>query len=668
MSDDVTSDAGTAGAWLAVETLVDEVASLSRTELAADEFHQLFLKRAVEALAAVAAVLWIARGRQPLAIDRRVGFDELKLDGPAAEPDWQQQLAELARRCGQPLRLLPGEAAPIAGCPINPTPWVLLCTPFAVATRLCGVLIVFQRPGGSADAQLGYVHAAGALAELAADFHARQQLRELEQRETLWQRFEHWISHVYRTLDLGSLTHEIVNEGRRLIDCDRLTLALERHGECRLAAISAVDRFDPRSDLVRRLEELSRRATPSGQACWLTAGDADLDPATAQCFREYLRLSSVREIGLVPLEPDDAKVPGTMRLGVLIIERFTGRPFDAGSRARAEVVARHSAVALGHALDLDRLPLRRALTWLGSRQGAGAPRQLRRLAWGAAALVALMLALVFIPADFEVEARGTLEPHDRREVFATADALVDKILVRHGDKVDRGAVLLVLRSPQLEYETSGVAGEILTARKRLAAVQASRLGNTPNDPSALERYHQLTGEEEELKESLASLERQAALLRTQADQLTLRSPLAGHVLTWDVEPLLAARPVARGQALLTVADLDGAWELDLKIDDSEAGFVRSAQRERSDALPVSFVLAAAPQQVHEGRTERLALVADVDTEHRNVVEATVAIDRQSVSPLRPGATVRAKFACGRRSLGYVWFHKLWDGLRSWILL
>jgi len=27
----------------------------------------------------------------------------------------------------------------------------------------------------------------------------------------------------------------------------------------------------------------------------------------------------------------------------------------------------------------------------------------------------------------------------------------------------------------------------------------------------------------------------------------------------------------------------------------------------------------------------------------------------------------AKIACGRRSLGYVWLHELWDTVRGWLV-
>ena len=50
----------------------------------------------------------------------------------------------------------------------------------------------------------------------------------------------------------------------------------------------------------------------------------------------------------------------------------------------------------------------------------------------------------------------------------------------------------------------------------------------------------------------------------------------------------------------------------------------------------------------------------------NVVEITVAINKQDIDPanLREGAAVTGKVHCGRRSLGYVWFHDLFAFIQA----
>ena len=50
----------------------------------------------------------------------------------------------------------------------------------------------------------------------------------------------------------------------------------------------------------------------------------------------------------------------------------------------------------------------------------------------------------------------------------------------------------------------------------------------------------------------------------------------------------------------------------------------------------------------------------MEKDEGNVVVIKVAINKQDIDPanLRAGATVTGKVHCGRRSLGYVWFHDL----------
>jgi hypothetical protein len=54
-----------------------------------------------------------------------------------------------------------------------------------------------------------------------------------------------------------------------------------------------------------------------------------------------------------------------------------------------------------------------------------------------------------------------------------------------------------------------------------------------------------------------------------------------------------------------------------------------------------------------------------------VVILKVALDEDELrngasSDLRPGVSARAKIACGRKPLGYVWLHDIWDAAIEWL--
>jgi hypothetical protein len=142
--------------------------------------------------------------------------------------------------------------------------------------------------------------------------------------------------------------------------------------------------------------------------------------------------------------------------------------------------------------------------------------------------------------------------------------------------------------------------------------------------------------------------------------------MAGEVLTWNPQSLLEARPIARGQILLTIGDLAGPWHLELRVPDRRVAHVLAAQRQAGGALPVSFLLASDPARTHHGQLARLGLRTEIDEREGAFVHATVDFEPLEIPQPVPGAGVTAKIHCGRRALGYVWFHDLLDAIRRWL--
>jgi hypothetical protein len=178
---------------------------------------------------------------------------------------------------------------------------------------------------------------------------------------------------------------------------------------------------------------------------------------------------------------------------------------------------------------------------------------------------------------------------------------------------------------------------------------------------------ELTAKALALAEELRGVEAQLAVVRRQVAALEVRSPTAGAVLTWDAARQLASRPVARGETLLTVGDLNGVWQLELDVPDRRVGHVVAAQQNRAAALPIRFHLGTDPARVHGGLLDTLAPAAQVAESGETVVRAIGRPSDPELRFQRPGATAVAKIACGRRSLGYVWLHELWDAVRGWLV-
>jgi hypothetical protein len=153
--------------------------------------------------------------------------------------------------------------------------------------------------------------------------------------------------------------------------------------------------------------------------------------------------------------------------------------------------------------------------------------------------------------------------------------------------------------------------------------------------------------------------------------LKLVSPLDGRVVTWNVEERLLGRPVNKGENLLEIADPTSDWELEVFMPEYRMGHIAKAEAASSEKLPVTFFLATNPQKKLQGRVERIDTSAEVRGEDGNTVLVRVSFDQDALREAnrdpKIGATATAKIHCGRRAIGYVWFHDLVDFIRRKIL-
>ncbi|MBI5757299.1 MAG: efflux RND transporter periplasmic adaptor subunit [Planctomycetales bacterium] len=483
---------------------------------------------------------------------------------------------------------------------------------------------------------------------------------------------------LHASLDLQHVAIAIANDGRRFVDCDRLSVLVCDDSSCRLFAMSGVDAPDRRSNLISLIEQSADAVLRQKLPVWRRAPLGDPWPSQADQREISDALTSLQSETGAPVicvvsvgepDPKDIQVGSgsvTARterpIGALVCEWFTPNPTADGASAAIETLRRVAGLALRNAGDYDRVPLRASL--LRVRSVADALR--RRRTWiTVAVLVAIVAALVVIPIELTVTAHGELQPTQRRDVFAPADGIVSDIRMQYGQSVAIDDLLVTLHNSDLDFEDSRIAGESQTARKRLAAVQAARVELQQQAVPSRERANQLSSDEEELKELLISLDQQRGLVVRRQAELQVRSPLAGQVITWDVRQLLASRPVQRGQVLLTVANPDGPWELRLHVTENDIGHVLAARRSGNENLAMKFVLATQPGTEYAARVAGVSLATDVHERLGAGVPVVATFDRDSSLSPRPGAAVIANIRCGQRAAGFVLFHRVFEAVRRW---
>jgi multidrug efflux pump subunit AcrA (membrane-fusion protein) len=331
-------------------------------------------------------------------------------------------------------------------------------------------------------------------------------------------------------------------------------------------------------------------------------------------------------------------------------------------------IAELCAPALARAAELNRFPVRLLLGWSHRLRALRAPaRALRALAL-VGAIAGAAAALVYVPCDFDVEAPATLAAAVERDVFATASGAVSEVRVVHGQQVEKGQTLIVLSDPELALKLQETRGEIDAARKRLEAIALSRTDRTLREENDDQRLP-LSAEQRELEERLVSLENQKQLLELRRENLVLKAPRAGQVLTRDVQSLLESRPVERGQVLLTIADASAGWELKAHVPQRQIGHVVDAAKMPSTPLAADFRLAGDIAQSYPAHVAEISAAAPLDADRLDddaaPVDVRLTLDGPPPAAARPGMTANVRIHCGRRSLGYVWLHDVGATLYRW---
>lgn len=646
------------------------------------EFYRQLLAEAATALGAAGGAAWLARpGDAPQQVCRSAAVGE---EPPSAA--MRRQLIEACLATGA-ARVHGAGSLKAAGASRDGGFDLLVCPvrqPAASAansgTAAMVAAIELWLPGGAnPSVEQGWLDFSTTLAEVAADFHALDELRRLREGAAISRHAAELLRRVQVPRTLAGAAFEAANEGRRLLACDRLSVLVRRGRGWRLVSTSGVDRIGRRTDFTRLTERLADQAARWGEPIIhpdSAGGAGELPPQLAQAIEDHADHSHARSLACVPVAfaprnavQEDARGPRRRAAfdAVFVAERFDAAGEPQWQQQLVEL-AELCAPALGRAAQLDRFPVRTLLGWSEGWAVVTQPRRLVRTLSALAALAAVAAALVYVPADFDVEAPATLVTTVERDIFATATGAVDEVRVGHGQAVAAGDVLVVLSDPELALKLQQTRGELDATRQRLDALAVTRTDRTLRDNASDDRLP-LSAEQQQLEQRLATLAGQRQLLEARREALTIRSPLAGQVLTRDVQTLLQSRPVERGQVLLTIADTHSGWQLVADVPQRRLGHVLDAQRDVSDNLRASYRLAGDVDQSYSGTVVAVNATAALDADGLQddppPVEVRIAVEGDPPAAARPGMNASVRIHCGQQPLGYVWLHDVGATIYRW---
>ncbi len=667
-----------------IRKLVAEIADLAESDIQPAEFYVEFLNRSVAAVAATGGAFWLLDGRGGLRLQYQVEFGVTGLmDGRVKTAPHDALLGCMLQ--ASEAQIIPPSAV-IEGVPqaFNPTELSLIIAPLIVEKQVAGLLEIVMDPSRRAAQQKSTKRFVSDLCDLAATYLKNRQMRQMMSQQRLWNQLEGFTHQVHGSLDLKETAYAVANDGKRLVGCDRLSVALKISGRTLVEAVSGQEVVEQRSNLVRELTRLCKVVIRSGEDLVYTGNTDGFAPDIRDALEMYVDESGSKVVVVTLLHKPETEQGSQHKekeaFGCLVAEQIGDELAPTDMHARTEVVSRHSSTALWNSQEHHKIFLKPVLKALGSPWRMFRGRTLAKIGAVVGAVLVVILAMAFVPCPLTIEGHGSLLPEERHKVYAPVPGKVAEVVVDNGSRVQKGDVIIKLESHDLQKELKGLLAEKQKAESQAAylQMQTHKLSAGQSEQDLIQIQAQLAEAKLTYKGSRERIE----IVEEQIESTNIRSPQDGIVTTWEAKKTLMGRPVEIGTELLQIAGTEGEWVLEVEVPDDDMGPVLAAKskleadikagRKKADAtLPAFFVSMTDPEHRYPGYVRRIAPGAEDVAEseqykNRHIVKVTVGfsedvrqeyLKRNKIKEMRPGSEVRARIDCGRANLAYYLLRK-----------
>ena len=665
-----------------IRSLAVEVEQLAKSDCTEDEFFEGFLTRSTSALASMGGAIWMLDDQQQLRLRYQIN---LKQTGLAERPDAQIQHHRLLQRVlakGESTLVGPQSGATKSGDSsdsegANPTDFLLVLAPLTVDQNSVGLIEIFQRAATGPNTQQGYLRFLNQMGETGSRYLANHRIRSFAAQQEMWHQLEQFIRSIHQGLNSKQTIYTLANESRRLIGCDRVSVAIGTGRNCRVKSVSGLDSIERRADQVKQLNLLAAAVIKAGQPLWYNDQHAALPPQLESKLQRYVDQSHTKMLAVVPLmessddpalDQPNKKKKKPRPIGAIIIEQLSDSRISPTTRQRVDVVVHHGQTALANANRYSSIFLMPLWQFLGKVCSIFNVEQRWKTAVVTLALVAAGLFLTLFPYTFGLNANGRLVPESQFEVFAQTDGTMEEVFVSDtGDTVvQKQQVLGRMKNSDIELAISSIQGQIAEAQSRIGANSQRRSSGKLELNEKTELESLIKSDEQ----TILSLQRELSIRQEEQQLLNIVSPSAGRVVNWNVKQNLTNRPVTRGQNLMTVVPPEAVWELELQMPERRLAHLFRAINDAEEELQVTFGLVSNPGTEYTGTLISVDRKLDVYNDDGNAALVRVAFKNADIAAdlLRTETRVTAKVHCGERSIGYVIFHELIETVQSkWML-
>jgi RND family efflux transporter MFP subunit len=441
------------------------------------------------------------------------------------------------------------------------------------------------------------------------------------------------------TLNQERVLEAIVNQPQRVIPYDRGAIALEERGTLRIKAISGTSQLNPSDPDVQRLETVLRWVSGLEQQVHVSQIDGetdDLRPETREKFRNYFEQSNSRGFFAIPLADEEG------RLGILSFESSDPGFLSEAHLEIIQVLASQATVALRNASLYKEVPFIGVLEPILEKKRKFMALERRRRTTALASVAAVILFLVLVPMPMRIDGDASVAPARTDFVRADYDGVLDKVFVREGERVRRGALLAQMQDWE---QTADVAR---AQAKFNAAVEEMNRALAMNDGALAGR-----------KRVEADYWRgELVRVRGRLEAAQLRAQINGIVTTPHMEDM-AGKMLTAGSPVVELVDTSKVT-VDVAIPERDVALVRAGAN-------AGVKLESFPTRTFHGRVAIVSPKGEVQGDGR-VFFARVEVPNENAA-IRTGMLGRAKISAGWHSAGYVFFRDLgiwvWSKVWSW---
>lgn len=680
---------------------LEHVARLSESGAPPNTFYQEMLQSLIESLAAVAGSVWIRTSQGNLQQQFQINLQQVGLDGSNEEAQASHNgLLRVAFSQAQPMHLPPrssvGESEPGKPAPGNPTACLLLVVPIRQQEQVIGLVEIFQGATRPQSAIPGFLQYMQMMADNAGRYQRNQMVNALSGQQQLWTQLEAFARTIHTSLNPTEVAIQVANEGRRLIDCDRVCVAVRRGGErAKIEAVSGTDIVEHRSNLIRFMRKLSDEVMTWGEKLVFDGGrDDSLPPKVLKALDDYLGEAHSKLLVVMPLtderEGDGKDKPKLPPRSAMIMECFETPADGPQVLARLDIIAKHASSALFNAIEHRRIPMRFLWAPLAKLQEGlgGKTKSIVLMSVIAASVVGACLWA--LPYELKMEVTGKVLPVVRRTVFVPTTGTIKKFEVEPNATVSEGQGLALLYDSTLFAKYS----ELFSLMQQ-AEIEANEADSpAPNGMSESEKSQRKTraaaqrATRDAKRLEIEELVKRTNMNRAQPGFFQLLAPKMSseeHRLVRDREWLILTSnfkekidaQVQPNEPIMRVGVKHGPQEIELKIPQKHIGQIRRGfERSGKDSLMVDFLLLGSTMTLYKGvlKKDRIAGEATPNMEDQNDPEpfvlAYVDIEddripegyRVNPDDLTSGTEVRGKVLCGQARAGYALFYGVYEFL------